>query len=99
VSIFTWIVLGLVSGFIATSLVNRHGDGVVVDVVLGVGGAVIGGVVFNAVGSIGVTGFNVWSLFVAIVGAVLVLASYHAIGISEERGARRTATRPDPRRS
>jgi uncharacterized membrane protein YeaQ/YmgE (transglycosylase-associated protein family) len=78
-SIVAWIVLGLVSGFLASSLVNRHGEGAVVDIVLGVVGAVVGGFVFNALGSIGVTGFNIWSLFVAVVGALLVLIAYHAI--------------------
>ena len=75
----TWIVLGLVAGFIASKLVNGTGEGMIVDIVLGVIGAVVGGYLFSAVGSTGVTGFNIWSVFVAIVGAVIVLAIYHTI--------------------
>jgi uncharacterized membrane protein YeaQ/YmgE (transglycosylase-associated protein family) len=78
-SIVAWVVLGLVSGFIASTLVNKRGEGFLVDVVLGVVGAVVGGFVFNLLGSHGVTGFNVWSLFVSVVGAVLTLVAYRAL--------------------
>jgi uncharacterized membrane protein YeaQ/YmgE (transglycosylase-associated protein family) len=79
VSIIAWIVLGLVSGFIASSVVNNRGEGVVVDIVLGIGGALVGGFIFNAFGRAGVTGLNLWSLCVSVVGAVLVLVVYHAV--------------------
>jgi uncharacterized membrane protein YeaQ/YmgE (transglycosylase-associated protein family) len=85
-SIVAWIVFGLISGFIASKLVNRQGEGVIVDIVLGVVGAVVGGMLFNFFGAAGVTGFNVWSFVVAIVGAVLLLGLYHALS-----GRRRTA--------
>ena len=78
-SILAWIVLGLLSGFIASQLVNRGGEGPLLDIVLGVVGAVVGGFVFNLVGATGVTGFNLWSLFVAVIGAVVVLVVYHAL--------------------
>ena len=78
-SIIAWIVLGLVSGFIASKVVNKSGEGVVLDIVLGVVGAVVGGFAFNAVGASGVDGFNIWSLFVAILGAVVVLRVKHAL--------------------
>jgi uncharacterized membrane protein YeaQ/YmgE (transglycosylase-associated protein family) len=78
-TILAWIILGLLSGFIGSTLVNRRGEGTLVDILLGVVGAVVGGFVFNALGAIGVTGFNIWSLFVSVVGAVLVLVAYHAI--------------------
>jgi|SRR5579859_2839634 len=78
-SILAWIVFGLVAGFIGSKIVNHSGSGVLVDVLLGVVGAVVGGFLFNIFGATGVTGFNVWSLFVAVIGAVIVLAGYHAI--------------------
>jgi uncharacterized membrane protein YeaQ/YmgE (transglycosylase-associated protein family) len=84
-SIIAWIILGLVAGFIGSQLVNKSGEGVVLDVVLGIVGAVVGGFLFNAFGATGVTGLNVWSAFVAVVGSVVVLVTYHAI--AGRRGA------------
>jgi uncharacterized membrane protein YeaQ/YmgE (transglycosylase-associated protein family) len=78
-SIIAWIVLGLISGFIASRIVDNRGEGFLVDIVLGVVGAVAGGFVFHLFGSSGVTGFNVRSLFVSVTGAVLVLLTYRAI--------------------
>lgn len=78
-SILAWLVLGLIAGFIASKIVNKSGQGLVLDLVLGIVGALIGGALFNALGGSGVTGFNLWSLFVAVVGAVIVLVAYHAI--------------------
>ena len=78
-SVLAWIVLGLIAGFIASMVVNKHGGGMLLDIVLGVVGAVIGGFLFNQFGAAGVTGFNIYSLLVAIIGAVVVLAIYHAI--------------------
>ena len=78
-SILAWIILGLISGFIASKIVNKSGEGVVLDIVLGIVGAVVGGWLFNQLGAAGVTGFNVYSMLVAVVGAVVVLVIYHAI--------------------
>jgi uncharacterized membrane protein YeaQ/YmgE (transglycosylase-associated protein family) len=78
-SILAWIILGLISGFIASKLVNKSGEGTIVDIALGIVGAVVGGFAFNMTGSAGVTGLNVWSVFVSVIGAVLVLVAYHAI--------------------
>jgi len=78
-SILAWIVLGLIAGFIASKLVSGSGEGLVLDIVLGVVGAVVGGFVFNQFGAAGVTGFNIYSMVVAVVGAVLVLVIYHAV--------------------
>ena len=72
-SIACWVVLGLVAGFVGNKVVNGRGDGVVLDIVLGIVGALVGGWIFNAIGSTGMTGFNVWSFFVAIVGSVVLL--------------------------
>ncbi len=78
-SVIGWIVLGLIAGYIASMLVNQRGEGLAFDVVLGIVGAVIGGWLFNAFGAAGVTGFNIWSLLVAVVGAVVLLVVWHAI--------------------
>ena len=78
-SIIAWIVLGLVSGFIASKVVNKSGEGMVLDIVLGVVGAVVGGFLFHLVGATGVDGFNIWSLFVAVMGAIAVLVVKHAL--------------------
>lgn len=78
-SIIAWIVLGLIAGFIASKLVNKSGEGVVLDILLGVVGAVVGGFLFTTFGATGVDGFNIWSMFVAVIGAVVVLAIKHAV--------------------
>ena len=76
---FLFIILGLIAGFIASKIVNHHGEGVVLDILLGIVGAVVGGWLFRLFGATGVTGFNLWSLLVAVVGAVIVLSIYHGI--------------------
>jgi uncharacterized membrane protein YeaQ/YmgE (transglycosylase-associated protein family) len=79
VSIIGWIVLGLIAGFIASKIVNKTGEGFILDIVLGIVGAVVGGFLFAQLGAVGVTGFNLYSMFVAVVGAIVVLVVYHAI--------------------
>lgn len=78
-SIIGWIILGLIAGFIASKIVNKSGEGFIVNIVLGIVGAFVGGFLFNLVGQVGVTGFNLWSMFVAIIGAIVVLLLYHAL--------------------
>jgi len=78
-SFFAWIVLGLLAGFIGSKLVNKSGEGLILDIVLGIVGAIVGGWLFNTFGAAGVTGLNLYSLLVAVVGAVVVLVVYHAI--------------------
>ena len=78
-SINGWIVLGLIAGFIASRIVNKSGEGFFVDILLGIVGAVVGGFLFNTFGAIGVTGFNIYSMIVAVIGAIVVLWIYHAI--------------------
>jgi uncharacterized membrane protein YeaQ/YmgE (transglycosylase-associated protein family) len=78
-SIIAWIILGLIAGFIAGKIVNKQGAGFFLDIVLGVVGALVGGFIFSALGASGVTGFNLYSLVVAIIGAIIVLVIYHAI--------------------
>ncbi|MGC1412523.1 MAG: GlsB/YeaQ/YmgE family stress response membrane protein [Acetobacteraceae bacterium] len=78
-SIIGWLVLGLIAGFIASKIVNKSGEGVILDIVLGVVGAIVGGFLFSLIGAAGVTGFNLYSMFVAVIGSVVVLVIYHAI--------------------
>jgi uncharacterized membrane protein YeaQ/YmgE (transglycosylase-associated protein family) len=78
-TIIAWIVLGLVAGFLGSKIVNKSGEGALLDIVLGIVGAVVGGFVFNTFGAAGVTGFNIYSLVVATIGAIIVLVLYHAI--------------------
>jgi uncharacterized membrane protein YeaQ/YmgE (transglycosylase-associated protein family) len=77
--VIAWIILGLVAGFIGSKVVNKTGSGLLMDIVLGIVGAVVGGFVFNLFGMTGVTGLNIYSMIVAIVGAILVLWVYHNV--------------------
>ena len=78
-SIVSWVVLGLIAGFIGSKLVNKSGEGFFLDIALGIVGAVIGGWLFSLFGMRGVTGLNIYSLIVAVIGAVVFLVVYHAI--------------------
>ena len=78
-SVLAWIVLGLIAGFIASKVVNKTGEGLIMDIVLGIVGAVVGGWLFTRLGYAGVTGFNIYSMLVAVVGAILVLLIYHMV--------------------
>ena len=78
-SLFTWVILGLISGFIASKLINKTGEGVFLDIVLGIAGAVVGGWLFKAFGAAGASGLNLYSICVAVVGAVAVLVTYHFV--------------------
>lgn len=84
-SFIAWIVLGLIAGFIGSKIINKRGDGLIRDILLGVIGAVVGGWLFHLFGMAGVSGLNIYSLVVAVVGAVVVLVIYHAI-----RGSKRS---------
>ena len=78
-SILGWIIFGLIAGFIASKIVNKQGQGFIMDMVLGVIGAVVGGWLFERFGVQGVSGFNLYSMFVAVIGAIIVLVIYHMI--------------------
>ena len=78
-SIIAWLVVGLIAGFIGSKIVNKSGEGVFLDIVLGIVGAFVGGFLFNMFGASGVDGINLYSILVAVVGAVVVLVAYHAI--------------------
>jgi len=78
-SIIGWIILGLIAGFIASKIVNKQGEGLILDIVLGIVGGIVGGFIFTRLGATGITGFNLWSMLVAIIGAIVVLVLYHAV--------------------
>lgn len=78
-SFLAWILLGLIAGFIGSKIVNKTGEGFFLDIILGIVGAIVGGWLFTLLGAHGVTGFNLYSLFVAVIGAIVVLLVYHAL--------------------
>ncbi|MDE2448668.1 MAG: GlsB/YeaQ/YmgE family stress response membrane protein [Gammaproteobacteria bacterium] len=85
-SIIAWIVLGLIAGFIASKIVNKSGEGLIRDILLGIVGALVGGWLFRAFGMHGVTGLNLYSLIVAVAGAVVFLIVYHLLFSRRPRG-------------
>jgi uncharacterized membrane protein YeaQ/YmgE (transglycosylase-associated protein family) len=74
-----WIILGLIAGFIASKLVNHSGSGILLDIVIGIVGAVIGGEIGAKLGLGGIDGFSLWSILLAVIGAVIVLMLYNAV--------------------
>ena len=78
-SVIGWLVLGLIAGFIASKIVNHTGAGMLMDIVLGIVGALVGGFITTTFGGAPVTGFNIYSMAVAVLGAVVVLVIYHAL--------------------
>jgi uncharacterized membrane protein YeaQ/YmgE (transglycosylase-associated protein family) len=78
--IISWLILGLIAGFIGSKIVNKSGQGFWLDIALGIVGAIVGGFLFSGVfGMEGITGLNIWSLIVAIIGSIVVLWGYHAL--------------------
>jgi uncharacterized membrane protein YeaQ/YmgE (transglycosylase-associated protein family) len=78
-SIIGWIVLGLIAGFIASKIVESRGQGFFLNILLGIVGGMVGGWLVERFDGTGITGFNLWSMFVAVIGAVVVLVAYHLI--------------------
>jgi uncharacterized membrane protein YeaQ/YmgE (transglycosylase-associated protein family) len=78
-SVLGWIVLGLIAGWIGSNIVDSGGRGPLLDIILGIVGALVGGFIFSALGAVPITGFNLYSLIVAVVGSVVVLVLYHGI--------------------
>jgi uncharacterized membrane protein YeaQ/YmgE (transglycosylase-associated protein family) len=78
--ILGWIIFGSLTGWIAGKIVNRRGEGCLVNTALGLLGAVVGGFIFQQLTGFRyeTTGFFL-SMFVAVIGAVLVLLGYHAL--------------------
>lgn len=78
-SIIGWLVLGLIAGFLASVVMKGGGYGVIGDIIVGVVGAFLGGFLFSLVGGTGITGFNIWSLLVAFIGACVLIAILRAV--------------------
>jgi uncharacterized membrane protein YeaQ/YmgE (transglycosylase-associated protein family) len=78
-SIVSWIILGLIAGFVGAKIVNREGQGFWLDIALGIIGALVGGFLFSLFGASGITGLNIYSMIVAIVGSIVVLLIYNAV--------------------
>ncbi|HTV37875.1 MAG TPA: GlsB/YeaQ/YmgE family stress response membrane protein [Xanthobacteraceae bacterium] len=76
--ILSWIILGLIAGFIGGKIVNRQGQGFWLDIAIGIIGALVGGFIFDLFGASGVTGLNIYSMIVAVAGAIVVLLIYNA---------------------
>jgi uncharacterized membrane protein YeaQ/YmgE (transglycosylase-associated protein family) len=77
--LIAWLVLGLVAGFIGSKIVNKSGEGMIMDILLGIVGAFVGGYLFRTFGGHGVTGLDLYSLIVAVIGAIVVLVVFHAV--------------------
>ena len=77
--IVSWIILGLIAGFIGSKIVDKQGQGLWLNIALGVVGALVGGFLFDLFGATGVTGFNIYSMIVAVVGSTVVLLIYNAV--------------------
>ena len=77
--IISWIVLGLIAGFIGSKIVNRQGQGFWLDIALGIVGALVGGFIFDLFGASGVTGLNIYSIIIAVAGSIVVLLIYNAL--------------------
>jgi uncharacterized membrane protein YeaQ/YmgE (transglycosylase-associated protein family) len=77
--IISWIIVGLIAGFLGSKIVNKTGEGLIRDIILGIIGAFVGGWIFTMMGAAGVSGVNLYSIFVAVVGAIIVLVAYHAV--------------------
>jgi len=77
--IISWIILGLIAGFIGSKIVESEGQGLWLNIALGIVGALVGGFLFDLFGASGVTGLNIYSMIVAIVGSIVVLLIYNAL--------------------
>jgi uncharacterized membrane protein YeaQ/YmgE (transglycosylase-associated protein family) len=93
-SVFAWITLGLVAGFIASEIVIGTGQGAVVDIVLGAVGAVIGGWLFSSFGLVAVGGFTFYGLLVAVLCATVLLVVYHAVAARQGSVEKQEASLP-----
>jgi uncharacterized membrane protein YeaQ/YmgE (transglycosylase-associated protein family) len=83
--LLAWLVVGAIAGWLA-SMVIPSGLGLIGDLVVGIVGGFVGGFLFHAIGEVGMTGFSLWSIFVAFIGAVVLL---YAIRLLKGRGALR----------
>ncbi len=78
-SILGWIFFGAITGWLASLIVNKRGEGCVVNIALGLVGALVGGLIFRAISNFDMFGFNLTSMIVAILGAVIALFLWNAV--------------------
>jgi uncharacterized membrane protein YeaQ/YmgE (transglycosylase-associated protein family) len=77
VHLLAWMILGLVTGLVASKIINKSGADFLLDVILGIVGALAGGWLFSTFGMANVSGLNLYSFVVAVVGAMVVLMAHH----------------------
>ena len=77
--LIAWIIIGLIAGWLTGKLMKGSGFGFLMDMIVGLVGALVGGAIFRALTRFDMFGFNLTSMFVAILGAVVVLFLWHAI--------------------
>ena len=77
--IIAWAIVGLIAGIVGGKIVDKQGKGFPLNIALGIVGAVVGGFLFDLFGASGVTGLNIYSMIVAVAGAVVVLLVYNAV--------------------
>ena len=77
--LISWLILGLIAGFIGSKIVNKSGSGMIMDIALGVVGAIVGGFISSRLGYGGVDGVNLYSIVIAVLGAIIVLLVYRAV--------------------
>lgn len=82
--ILSWIIVGGVAGWLAGLIMKGSGSGILMNIIIGIIGAFIGGLIMNLIGNVGVTGFNIWSLLVAVVGSIVLLG---IVGLFRRRRA------------
>ncbi|WP_273795124.1 GlsB/YeaQ/YmgE family stress response membrane protein [Brucella intermedia] len=79
-SFISWIILGLIAGFIGSKIINGSGQGLFLDIALGIVGAIVGGAIFSLLLGRGITSaFDPLSVIIAIIGSVIVLIAYHKL--------------------
>jgi uncharacterized membrane protein YeaQ/YmgE (transglycosylase-associated protein family) len=80
VGILTWVLFGAIAGWVASLITGRNERmGCLGNIAVGILGALVGGAIFSALGGVGITGFNLWSFLVAIIGSVILLVILGAI--------------------
>ena len=77
--IINCIILGLIAGFVGSKIADRQGQGFWLDIALGIVGALVGGFLFDLFRASGISGLNIYSMIVAIVGSIVVLLIYNAL--------------------
>ena len=87
INILAWIIVGGIAGWLAGLVVQGTGLGVIGDIIVGIVGALIGGIIVSLLlpGTFGFTGFNIGSLIIAFIGAIILLLILRAIGVGRNR--------------